>query len=128
MKRFEIVGLLLVVLAVVGTPVAAFAYEQVQEANRDCVTIIMRTYEHGNPIPKVTRVKKGHEVCLRLTSYDVTHGFNIPDMGIFSDPIHPGKWTYVRFTPEEAGNYSFVCTIVCSPMHSRVRGRIVVEE
>lgn len=128
MKRVELVGALLVVLAVVGTPVAVFAYEQVQEANRDCVTIAMRTYEHGNPIPKVIRVKKGQEVCLRLTSYDVTHGFNIPDMGIYSDPIHAGKWAYVRFVPEEAGTYSFVCTIVCSPMHSRVRGRIVVEE
>lgn len=128
MKRTEFVGLLLAVLAVVGTSVAAFAYEQVRAAGRDCATITMRTYEHGNPTPKITRVKKGEEACLRLTSYDVTHGFNIPDMGVYSDPIHAGKWTYVRFVPEEAGTYSFVCTIVCSPMHSRVRGQIIVEE
>lgn len=128
MKRIELVGALLVVLAVVGTSAAAFAYEQVRDANDGCITIIMRTYEHGNPTPNLIRVKKGEKVCLRLTSYDVTHGFLISDFGVDGGAIHAGKWTRIEFVPPEAGTFNYVCTIRCSPMHSRVRGRIIVEE
>jgi cytochrome c oxidase subunit 2 len=127
MKLMEALAVIAVVVTVLGTVVGIFAYEQVREAGRECVTIRMRTYERGNPTPNTVHLKKGEPACLRLTSEDTTHGLNIPDMNISSDPIHPGKWTYLRFTPEEAGTFSFVCNIVCSPMHSRVRGKLIVE-
>ncbi len=128
MKRFEMIGALIVVLVLVGTPVGVFAYQAVSSNTSPCKTIIMRTYEDGNPTPAETHVKKGQKVCLRITSYDVTHGFVISDLGIDAGEIHAGKWTTVEFTPPEAGTYSFVCSIRCSPMHSHVRGAIVVEE
>ena len=127
MKTLEIFANILIVIALVGTAVAIFTYEGVLESQRDCITIRFRQYERGNPTPNTVKLKSGEEVCLRLTSEDTTHGLNIPDYGINSEPIHPGKWTYVYFTPEESGTISFVCNIVCSPMHSRVRGKFVIE-
>jgi cytochrome c oxidase subunit 2 len=128
MTRFEIVGALLVALVLIGTPASVFAYQAIASSSAECKTIIMRTYENGNPTPVETRVKKGERVCLRLTSYDVTHGFVISDLGVDAGEIHAGKWTRVEFVPEEAGTFNFVCSIRCSPMHSRVRGQIVVED
>ena len=127
MKTLEIFANILMVIVLVGTAVAIFTYEGVLESQRDCITIRFRQYERGNPTPNTVKLKSGEEVCLRLTSEDTTHGLNIPDYGINSEPIHPGKWTYVYFTPEESGTISFVCNVVCSPMHSRVRGKFVIE-
>ena len=127
MKTMEIFANIVIVIALVGTVVAIFVYEGVLESQRDCITIRFRQYERGNPTPNTVKLKAGEEVCLRLTSEDTTHGLNIPDYDINSEPIHPGKWTYVYFTPEESGTISFVCNIVCSPMHSRVRGKFVIE-
>lgn len=128
MKHLEFLATVLIILAVAGTTVGIFAYEQVLESQRECITVHMRTYEHGNPTPNTIHLKKGEPACLRLTSDDTTHGVNIPDFGINSEPIHPGKWTYLRFTPDKSGTFSFVCNIVCSPMHSRVRGKLIIEE
>jgi cytochrome c oxidase subunit 2 len=128
MKWLEPLGIAAVVLAVFGTAAGIFAYEQTLESGRECITIRMRTYEHGNPKPETVRLKKGEPACLRLTSDDTTHGVNIPDFDINSEAIHPGKWTYLRFTPEKSGTFSFVCNTVCSPMHSRVRGKLNIEE
>ncbi|MFZ5908477.1 MAG: cupredoxin domain-containing protein [Chloroflexota bacterium] len=127
MKILEFFANMLMVIVLAGTAAGIFVYEGVLESQRECVTIRFRQYERGNPTPNTVYLKKGEEVCLRLTSEDTTHALNIPDMGIYSEPIHPGKWTYVYFTPEESGTFSFVCTIVCSPMHSRVRGKLVIE-
>lgn len=128
MKRLEIIGTILFILTVFGTGVGIFVYEGILDSQRECVTLHMRTYEHGNPKPNTIYLKKGEPTCLRITSDDTTHGFNIPDFGVYSEPIHAGKWTYLRFTPEKSGTFSFVCYIVCSPMHSRVRGKLIIGE
>jgi cytochrome c oxidase subunit 2 len=127
MKTLEIFANILMVVVLIGTAAGIFVYEGVLESQRECITIRFRQYERGNPTPNTVHLKKGEEVCLRLTSEDTTHALNIPDFNINSEPIHPGKWTYLRFTPEESGTFSFVCNIVCSPMHSRVRGKFVIE-
>lgn len=127
MKSLETWAIIAVVIAVFGTAAGIFAYEGVLESKRECITLHMRTYEHGNPTPNTIHLKAGEPACLRVTSNDTTHGINIPNLNLNSEPIHPGKWTYLRFTPEEPGTYSYVCNIVCSPMHSRVRGKLIVE-
>ncbi|MEK7442541.1 MAG: cupredoxin domain-containing protein [Chloroflexota bacterium] len=128
MKRLEIFGIAIVIIGLAGTIVGSFAWENFLESQRECITIHMRTFENGNPTPNVIHLKKNVPACLRLTSDDTTHGFNIPDFNITADPIHPGKWTYLRFTPKESGTFSFVCNIVCSAGHSRVRGQIIVDD
>ncbi|MFC1936318.1 cupredoxin domain-containing protein [Chloroflexota bacterium] len=128
MKLAEAIATILIIVSVVGTAFGIFAYEGFLENERDCITIWFRTYEHGNPTPNTIYLKKGEPACLRLTSEDTAHGLNLPDFGIYSEEIHPGKWTYIEFTPEEAGEFSFVCYIVCSPLHSRVRGKLIIQE
>lgn len=128
MKHLELLSTVLIILAVVGTTVAIFAYEYFLDSQRDCITVHMRTYEYGNPVPNTIHLKKGQPACLRLTSDDTVHGVNIPDFGLNSEPIQPGNWTYLRFTPAKSGTFSFVCYIVCSPMHSRVRGKLIIAE
>ncbi len=127
MKRIEIVGAVLIALVVIGTPITAFAYQSIA-SGQNCQTIAMRIHESGGPLPDVIRVKRGQPVCLRLTSYDVTHGFIISDLNVDAGAIHPGKWTVVNFVPPESGEFSFVCSIRCSPLHSRLRGKIIVED
>jgi cytochrome c oxidase subunit 2 len=128
MKTVEILSAIVVFLSTIGTVAGILIYEGVLESRRDCVTIHMRTYEHGNPTPNTVNLKVGEPACLRFTSEDTSHGVNIPDFGIYSETIHPGKWTYVEFTPDKSGTFSFVCYIVCSPMHSRVRGQLIITE
>jgi cytochrome c oxidase subunit 2 len=128
MKRLELIGLIIVLLVVIGTPVASFAGQFFFKQALDCPTIVMRTYENGNPYPDTVTLKRGQKACLRLTSDDVTHGFTLSDLGVDAGAIHPGKWTTVEFVPQESGTFNYVCSIRCSPMHSRVRGKIVVED
>lgn len=128
MKVPEMIGTILVLLVLIATPAGVWAYQASGATSGGCQEIIMRTYENGNPMPEETYLKKGQKVCLRLTSYDVTHGFNISDLGIDAGEIHAGKWTKIEFTPTETGTFSYVCTIQCSPMHSKVRGKLVVTD
>jgi len=128
MNKMELVGAILVWLVLLGTPVSVFAYQGVRSNTSECQTILMRTYENGNPHPNPIRVKKGEKVCLQLTSEDVTHGFIISDLNVDAGEIHAGKWTKVEFVAKESGTFNYVCSIRCSPMHSRVRGQIIVED
>ena len=128
MKFQEFFAVALMVVMVVGTVAGIFIYENALEKDRDCITIHFRQYERGNPTPNIVKVKKGEPVCFRLTSDDTTHGLNLPDFKVYSETIHAGKWTYVEFTPDKTGEFSFVCYIVCSPMHSRVRGKLIITE
>ncbi len=128
MKVPEMIGTLLVVLVLIATPAVVLAYQASGAADEGCQVIIMRTYEEGNPTPNETYLKINQPACLRITSYDVTHGFVISDMGIDAGEIHAGKWTKLEFTPKETGTFSYVCSIQCSPMHSKVRGKIIVTD
>ena len=128
MKVPEMIGTILVVLVLLATPAAVFAFQATGISDAGCKVIIMRTYEDGNPMPEETYIKVNQPVCLRITSYDVTHGFIISDLGIDAGEIHAGKWTRIDFTPKETGTFSYVCSIQCSPMHSKVRGKIVVTD
>jgi cytochrome c oxidase subunit 2 len=128
MEKREMFATALMVVMVVGTSLGIWGYETSLENERDCITVHFRQYEHGNPTPNTVYLKVNEPACLRLTSDDTTHGLNLPDFGIYSEKIHPGHWTIVEFTPDKTGEFSFVCYVVCSPMHSRVRGKIVVTE
>ncbi|MBI5300814.1 MAG: cupredoxin domain-containing protein [Chloroflexi bacterium] len=128
MKKAELIGAVLIWLVLLGTPAGVFAYQAYRANTAECQTINMRTYENGNPYPSPIRVKKGEPACIKLTSEDVTHGFIISDFNVNAGEIHAGKWTTIVFTPTESGTFNYVCTIVCSPMHSRVRGQIIVED
>lgn len=77
--------------------------------------------------PNEIVVKKGVPVVLEISSLDFVHGFNVPALKLRAD-LPPGQVTRVRFTPERAGEYAFVCDNFCGDGHEDMHGRIVVKE
>lgn len=125
-KLQEIIAGLLIALIVIGIPVGATvaknAFKEPQTHD-----IIIRQYEKGGFSPKSIRVKEGQPVRIRLISEDVTHGFIIGELGVDAGVIKPGKPVVVEFVPDRKGEFSYVCSVVCSPAHPRLRGKIIVE-
>jgi len=52
-------------------------------------------------------------------------GFNAPDLKLRADII-PGEVARVRFTPDRAGTFPFLCDIFCGEGHEGMSGKIVV--
>lgn len=71
-------------------------------------------------------VNQGERVRLRIRSEDVVHGFAIGRLGVEAGPIEPGKVTTVEFVANEAGEFTFYCTMWCDPNHPRMRGVLEV--
>ena len=75
--------------------------------------------------PSNLTLKKGVPVELELTSSDVLMGFNLPDFNVRSDII-PGKVARVRFVPDKAGKFIFLCDIFCGSGHEQMQGTLTV--
>jgi cytochrome c oxidase subunit 2 len=73
--------------------------------------------------PNVIKLKKGVPVTLELTTKDVVMGFSAPDFATRADII-PGKTARVRFVPDKAGTFTFVCDIFCGTGHEQMEGTI----
>jgi|GEM_PF-755187 len=126
MKRLEILGIVLAVVVLLGTPAAVFAGQRYLNAPVHTYTIVANTVEDGGYVPDQITVVQGEHVRLRLTSGDVSHGLYQPELGINVTDIYPGKFTTVDFTPAKPGTYRFICTVMCSPSHFMMHGEIVV--
>ena len=77
--------------------------------------------------PSQLTLKKGEAVILELTSSDVLMGFNLPDFNLRADVI-PDKVTRVRFVPDKAGSFTFLCDVFCGSKHEEMNGRLTVIE
>jgi cytochrome c oxidase subunit 2 len=66
-------------------------------------------------------------VLLRLTSDDVIHSFWIPEFRVKQDAV-PGRWTTLRVTPTEVGDYRVRCAELCGYAHSAMYAPVVVVE
>ena len=126
MKRWEILGLALVLLVLVGTPAAVFAGQRYLNSSPHEYTIVAHTDEDGGWVPREITVTQGEHVRLRLTSADVSHGLLVPGLNINVPEIYPGKYMTVDFTTDKPGRYPFICTVLCSSRHSHMQGAIVV--
>jgi cytochrome c oxidase subunit 2 len=126
MKRLEILGVMLIALVLVGTPVAVFAGQRYLNTAPHEYTIVAHTAEDGGFTPSQIVVTQGERVRLRLTSADVVHGLYVSGLDVQVAEIYPGRYATVEFTPTQPGTYPFVCTILCSPLHGTMQGTIVV--
>ena len=72
-------------------------------------------------------VKKGTPVVIEIASLDVLHGFSLPDFGVRAD-VEPGKVARVTFTPDKAGDFTYLCDIFCGSGHENVHGILTVTE
>ena len=89
--------------------------------------VVQITAQRFKFTPNEIVVKKGRPVLLEISSLDFVHGFNVPALKLRAD-LPPGVVTKVRFTPERAGEYPFVCDNFCGEGHEEMHGRIVVME
>ena len=76
-------------------------------------------------LPQDIALKKGEPVTLEFTSADVLMGFNAPDFKLRTD-IVPGMTTKVRFTPDRAGTFPFLCDVFCGDGHEGMGGTLVI--
>jgi cytochrome c oxidase subunit 2 len=72
-------------------------------------------------------VKKGTPVVIEIASLDVLHGFSLPDFGVRAD-VEPGKVARVTFTPDKAGDFTYLCDIFCGSGHENVHGILTVTD
>lgn len=87
------------------------------------INVVMKKYDI---LPSVIRVKSGEPVELDVTTADVQHGFDVPDLGI-KESVQPGRTTRITFTPQKKGEFKVVCGVICGPHHEDMTGKLVVE-
>ena len=76
--------------------------------------------------PAIIHVKSGEKIELNVTTSDVQHGLDIPDLDI-KEPVQPGRTTRIYFTAPVKGEYRVACGIICGPHHDDMVGKLVVE-
>ena len=87
------------------------------------VRVVMKRYSFE---PAVIRVKQGDWVELQISTADVQHGFDVPELKL-REPVQPGRPVTVLFHAARRGTYRMQCSIICGPGHDRMTGSIVVE-
>jgi cytochrome c oxidase subunit 2 len=120
-SRFSwmIVGMFLTAFTITALEVSVRA-----DQSEQTIKVTAQKFEYT---PKEITLKKGVPVVLELTSLDVHHGFNCPDLGIRAD-IYPGKITKVRIVPDKTGSFPFHCDYYCGEGHEDMEGMIIVKE
>jgi plastocyanin/mono/diheme cytochrome c family protein len=130
MKRREILAIAIVLLILVGLPLASLGYQhwlRPAMASTRVIDISAAAPEAGGFQPDSIQVEAGETVTLRFSSLDVTHGIAIgPGLGVDLGYVDPGQVKEVTLTFDRPGTYTFYCNSWCSPNHWRMRGVIQV--
>jgi cytochrome c oxidase subunit 2 len=96
---------------------------QKKSAADEHIRVVMRKYSIE---PPVIRVRPGERVELEITTADVQHGLDIPDLHVH-EPVQPGRTTTITFTSPAKGEYRIACGVICGPHHDDMVGKLVVE-
>ncbi|MBI3375213.1 MAG: cupredoxin domain-containing protein [Betaproteobacteria bacterium] len=99
------------------------AYHVAAASREVVIKMTVKRFEFSK---KVIVVKKGVPLVIEITSLDVPHGFAVPDFHARAEIVMPGKVTQVRFTPDKAGEFPFLCDIFCGDKHEELEGRLIV--
>ena len=100
---------------------AALAFRSAWPKDR-VVQITARRFTYS---PSVVTLKKGEPVVLEFITADIAMGFNAPDFNVRAD-ILPGKISRLRFVPDKAGTFTFVCDLFCGDGHESMSGTLKV--
>lgn len=127
-NKNELIALILVISATVGTILGIFAIENYRRNKFYTLELIARAPEHGNWYPQRINLAYGKEAKILIRNIEtVTHGFAIPDLGISVNEIKAGEVKVVKFTPAKKGVFPFMCTVWCSEHHLAMRGELIIE-
>ncbi len=77
--------------------------------------------------PATISVKKGDSVKLTITSFDIPHGFALPEYNI-DEFLSPGVTKTVEFIADKVGSFGFFCNVSCGSGHANMKGLLVVSE
>lgn len=98
-------------------------------AAQPVVQVVDVTAERFSFTPSLVKSSVGTVIEFRVKSDDTLHGFRILGTDINVDIPKRGKGTaVVRYTPTEAGKYTFECSHTCGAGHAFMRGTIVVSK
>jgi len=118
MKTISIVILFLISLLTLTA-----GCQKAQQTPNQQINVLMKKYEIQ---PNVIRVKSGQPVELDVTTADVQHGLDVPDLGI-KESVQPGRTTKITFTPQKKGEFKVQCGVICGPRHDDMVAKLVVE-
>lgn len=128
MKKSEIIAVVMIIFATVGTVIAVFSVEKLRRDKLYTVELIARAPENGNWYPRQLKVPYGKEVTLYIRNIEtVSHGFALPAFEVAVKEIKAGTVEVVKFTPDKRGAFPFMCTVWCSENHHDMRGELIVE-
>ncbi len=128
MKRNEVIAIVFMILATLGTVIGIFSIEKFRKNASFNVELIARSPDNGNWYPRKFSVPYGKEVKILIRNIEtVSHGFAIPDFQVAVKEIKAGEAVVVKFTPDKKGTFPFICTVWCSDEHLHMTGEIVVE-
>lgn len=82
--------------------------------------------EHGVSSSELY-LPRGRQILFKITSTDVIHSFWVPEFRIKQDAV-PGRWTELRVTPTEVGDYRIRCAELCGYAHTTMYAPVVVVE
>ena len=94
-----------------------------QSSSAPRIKVVMKKYSIE---PAVIHVKAGQTTELEVTTADVQHGFDVPDMGI-KEPVRSGQTAIITLKSPPKGEYKVVCGIICGPHHDDMVAKLVVE-
>lgn len=77
-------------------------------------------------LPVEVRVPAGRPVTFRLTSIDVSHGFEIAKTNV-NTMVLPGYVSQLTYTFDTPGEYLVVCNEYCGVGHHTMGAKVIVE-
>ncbi len=87
------------------------------------ISVVMKKYSIQ---PSVIQLKAGQPVTLDVSTADVQHGFDVPELGI-KEAVQPGHPAAISFTPKNKGEFKVTCGIICGPHHEDMSAKLVVQ-
>ena len=111
-------------LALLALTFAIFATGCQKQSHADQrIQVVMRKYAIE---PAVIHVKAAQITELEVSSADVQHGFDVPDLHI-KEPVRSGQPAVITLNHPPKGEYKVVCGIICGPHHEDMQAKLVVE-
>src|SRR5437868_822475 len=125
MRSLKLNSILYVVLSAIALSPLSIAplgcAKPPKESRQVAVTMKKYTIE-----PAEIHLKQGETVQFRVSTLDVQHGFDVPELGI-KQSVQPGRPAEFAFIADRKGEFEIKCGILCGSGHDRMRGKLIVE-
>jgi cytochrome c oxidase subunit 2 len=97
-----------------------------KKAEQVAPRVVPVTMKKGDISPKEIRVQQNEPVRLAVSTLDVQHGFEIPELKV-SEPINPGRPAEIALDTSRKGTFKVECGVMCGAHHDEMKAQLVVE-